>query len=387
MSALEDLAAAAAGVEDEDADDDEQQPSGAAMGGAAAAKPKKGRATQLEMAERAVLKFSTELAEAEGLVASVAGQGPLAAKKDKGKAARAQNRIGDLRSKLEAAQKCLEEKKAAAATAALKAEAAAAEKKAKKEMDENENGEYVPRVPNDQVMQGYKIVKSWTQMIKRQFCLEGQPEGRTVKPSPQLLKLVIESATKHIPGDPDKVKWLGKVVAQIGEAATKYEHGDLTKPPLKAGWGALTKKAGREANVPPPPSVPPPPFVPPPLSVPGQTIPTGGSIPKGDKLRDKAGDIGITVTHAELTGIVQAAVAAAVPAAAVDVPRKTLAEQDQEQVNLALKKAVRNSDHFKTMAETMTSQANQIKDMHAKIARQGAQLGTLKVVVQGLVKT
>ena len=69
-------------------------------------------------------------------------------------------------------------------------------------------------------------------------------------------------ATKHIPGDPDKVKWLGKVVAQIGEAATKYEHGDLTKPPLKAGWGALTKKAGREANVPPPPSVPPPPFVP-----------------------------------------------------------------------------------------------------------------------------
>ena len=106
------------------------------MGGAAAAKPKKGRATQLEMAERAVLKFSTELAEAEGLVASVAGQGPLAAKKDKGKAARAQNRVGDLRSKLEAAQKVLEEKKAAAATAALKAEAAAAEKKAKKEISD-----------------------------------------------------------------------------------------------------------------------------------------------------------------------------------------------------------------------------------------------------------
>ena len=131
MSALEDSAAAAAGVEDEDADDDEQQPSGAAVGGAAAAAPKKGRATQLEMAERAVIKYSAELAEAEGMVASVAPT-----KSDKGKAARAANKIGDLRSKLETAKKTLEEKKAAAATAALKAEAAAAEKKAKKEISE-----------------------------------------------------------------------------------------------------------------------------------------------------------------------------------------------------------------------------------------------------------
>ena len=66
----------------------------------------------------------------------MAGQGALAAKKDKGKAARAQNRLADLRSKLETAKKTLEEKKAAAATAALKAEAAAAEKKAKKEISD-----------------------------------------------------------------------------------------------------------------------------------------------------------------------------------------------------------------------------------------------------------
>ena len=93
------------------------------------------------------------------------------------------------------------------------------------------------------------------------------------------------------------------------------------------------------------------------------------------------------MTHAELTGIVQAAVAAVVPAAAVTVPRTTLAEREQEQVNLALKKAVKNSSHFKAMAETMTFQANQIEEMHATISRQGAHLGTLKVAVQGLVKT
>ena len=52
------IATAAAGVAEAEAGDDEQQPSDAALGGADAAKPKKARATQLEMAERAVIKLS-----------------------------------------------------------------------------------------------------------------------------------------------------------------------------------------------------------------------------------------------------------------------------------------------------------------------------------------
>ena len=74
---------------------------------------------------------------------------------------------------------------AAQLAAGAKAAAAAAAAAAEVERDGvvNENGEYVPRVPNDQVMQGYKIVKSWTQMIKRQFCLEGRLTKLRVAPS------------------------------------------------------------------------------------------------------------------------------------------------------------------------------------------------------------